>query len=98
MFTVANTTDMLIASIQIVTLAAGLLDAFALVSTAGRLNALTRTEAMVCAVLIFAWPRYELWADKGTASYVIYLGLFFVAVLVWLFALNSGRGARAARI
>lgn len=98
LFTVANATGMPIASIQIVTLAAVLLGALALVSTAARLDALTHTEAVVCAVLIFAWPGYELWAGKGTASYVVCLGLFFVAARVWLFALDGGRGARAARI
>ncbi|MGV8834208.1 MAG: hypothetical protein ACOH2N_19760 [Devosia sp.] len=98
LFSVANATGAPIVFVQVVTFCAILLGALALVSVVTRLRALSRLEALVCAVLVFAWPGYELWAGKGTASYVICLGLFFISVRLWLAMAEASKAAHAWRI
>jgi hypothetical protein len=89
LFNLANATRSPIAVMQVLTFASILAGALALRSITQRLQALTSLESVSCALMAFIYPGYQLWAGKGTASYVICYGIFFVAARLWVAALGN---------
>jgi hypothetical protein len=89
LFNLANATRSPIAVMQVLTFASILAGALALRSITQRLQELTSLESVSFALMAFIYPGYQLWAGKGTASYVICYGMFFVAARLWLAALEN---------
>jgi hypothetical protein len=81
----ANLTGASVLVMKVLALVGIVAGAGCLFLAATRAGLLTPTEAVGCALIVWTYPGYRMWAGKSNSLYVFSLGLFFVGT--WLLTL-----------
>lgn len=85
----ANLTGRPVLLMKILAFSGILTGSVCLILAGTRLNLLTRLEAVGCALIVWTYPGYQLWAGKANAAYVFSFGLFFVGAWLLTLAFNN---------
>jgi hypothetical protein len=94
-YSAANLTSVPIVMMQMMALVAVLFGAISLSLAAARAGLLGPMEALGFSLMVWTYPGFQVWADKGLAVYLFSFGLFCFGTWLLMLAFDA-KGARHA--